>query len=303
MTTETMSTATMKWQHGETWYRVDGDLHNGLTPLVLLHGGPGAAHNYLIPIAELVRPTGRAVVLYDQIGCGLSTHLIDAPKKFWTPELFMEELQLLVEHLGISDNYALLGQSWGGMLGMQFASKKPSGLQALVVADSPAGMKIWVSEANKLRALLPAQVEATLQMHEAAGTTDSPEYLAAMDVFYERHVCRIPMPPDVLASFAQLNAEPTVYHTMNGPSEFYCIGSLKDWDIHDELHNISVPTLLVSGAYDEATPAMVQEIHRRIPDVLWELFPSSSHMPHVEEPERFAQVVNSFLEAKTAARV
>lgn len=293
----------MKWQHGETWYRVDGDLHNGLTPLVLLHGGPGAAHNYLIPIAELVRPTGRAVVLYDQIGCGLSTHLIDAPKEFWTPELFMEELQLLVEHLGISDSYALLGQSWGGMLGMQFASKKPSGLQALVVADSPAGMKIWVSEANKLRALLPAQVEATLQMHEAAGTTDSPEYLAAMDVFYERHVCRIPMPPDVLASFAQLNAEPTVYHTMNGPSEFYCIGSLKDWDIHDELHNISVPTLLVSGAYDEATPAMVQEIHRRIPDVLWELFPSSSHMPHVEEPERFAQVVNSFLEAKTAARV
>ena len=292
----------MKWQHGETWYRVDGDLHNGLTPLVLLHGGPGAAHNYLIPIAELVRPTGRAVVLYDQIGCGLSTHLIDAPKEFWTPELFMEELQLLVEHLGISDSYALLGQSWGGMLGMQFASKKPAGLQALVVADSPAGMKIWVSEANKLRALLPAQVEATLQMHEAAGTTDSPEYLAAMDVFYERHVCRIPMPPDVLASFAQLNAEPTVYHTMNGPSEFYCIGSLKDWDIHDELHNISVPTLLVSGAYDEATPAMVQEIHRRIPDVLWELFPSSSHMPHVEEPERFAQVVNSFLEAKTARK-
>ena len=297
-----MTISTMKWQHGETWYRVDGDLHNGLTPLVLLHGGPGAAHNYLIPIAELVRPTGRAVVLYDQIGCGLSTHLIDAPKEFWTPELFMEELQLLVEHLGISDSYALLGQSWGGMLGMQFASKKPSGLQALVVADSPAGMKIWVSEANKLRALLPAQVEATLQMHEAAGTTDSPEYLAAMDVFYERHVCRIPMPPDVLASFAQLNAEPTVYHTMNGPSEFYCIGSLKDWDIHDELHNISVPTLLVSGAYDEATPAMVQEIHRRIPDVLWELFPSSSHMPHVEEPERFAQVVNSFLEAKTARK-
>lgn len=303
MTTETMNTATMKWQHGETWYRVDGDLHNGLTPLVLLHGGPGAAHNYLIPIAELVRPTGRAVVLYDQIGCGLSTHLIDAPKKFWTPELFMEELQLLVEHLGISDNYALLGQSWGGMLGMQFASKKPSGLQALVVADSPAGMKIWVSEANKLRALLPVEVEATLQKHEAAGTTDAPEYVAAMDVFYERHVCRIPMPPDVLASFAQLNAEPTVYHTMNGPSEFYCIGSLKDWDIHDELHNISVPTLLVSGAYDEATPAMVQEIHRRIPDVIWELFPSSSHMPHVEEPERFAKVVNSYLEAKTAPRV
>ena len=291
-----MTTGTMKWKHGETWYRIEGDLNNGQTPLVLLHGGPGAAHNYLIAIAEAVAPTGRAVVLYDQIGCGLSTHLPEAPKEFWTPELFMEELQLLVEHLGISENYFLLGQSWGGMLGMQFATHKPAGLRALVVADSPAGMKIWVSEANKLRALLPEEVEATLQLHEAAGTTDSAEYIAAMDVFYAKHVCRVPMPPDVLASFAQMSEEPTVYHTMNGPSEFHCIGSLKDWDIHDQLHKISVPTLLLSGAYDEATPAMVQEIHRRIPDVVWELFPLSSHMPHVEEPERFAGILNSYLQ-------
>jgi L-proline amide hydrolase len=288
----------MKWQYGETWYRVEGDLKNGQTPLVLLHGGPGAAHNYLIAIAELVAPTGRAVVLYDQIGCGLSTHLPGAPKEFWTPELFMEELQLLVEHLGISDNYAILGQSWGGMLGMQFATHQPAGLKALVVADSPAGMEIWVSEANKLRALLPADVEATLKLHEGAGTTESPDYVAAMDVFYAKHVCRVPMPPDVLASFAQIGEDPTVYHTMNGPSEFHCIGTLKYWNIHDQLHKISVPTLLMSGAYDEATPAMVQEIHRRIPDVLWELFPNSSHMPHIEEPERFARVLNGYLSEK-----
>lgn len=296
-----MTTAMMNWKHGQTWYRIEGDLQNGQTPLVLLHGGPGAAHNYLIAIAEQVKPTGRAVVLYDQIGCGLSTHLPEAPKEFWTPELFMEELQLLVEHLGISDNYFVLGQSWGGMLGMQFATHNPAGLRALVVADSPAGMKIWVSEANKLRAMLPAEVEATLQLHEAAGTTDSPEYLAAMDVFYAKHVCRVPMPPDVLASFTQMSEEPTVYHTMNGPSEFHCIGSLKEWDIHDQLHKISVPTLLLSGAYDEATPAMVQEIHRRIPDVVWELFPLSSHMPHVEEPERYAKILNSFLQNHDAS--
>jgi L-proline amide hydrolase len=293
-----MTISTMKWQYGETWYRVEGDLKNGQTPLVLLHGGPGAAHNYLIAIAELVAPTGRAVVLYDQIGCGLSTHLPGAPKEFWTPELFMEELQLLVEHLGISDNYAILGQSWGGMLGMQFATHQPAGLKALVVADSPAGMEIWVSEANKLRALLPADVEATLKLHEEAGTTESPDYVAAMDVFYAKHVCRVPMPPDVLASFAQIGEDPTVYHTMNGPSEFHCIGTLKYWNIHDQLHKISVPTLLMSGAYDEATPAMVQEIHRRIPDVLWELFPNSSHMPHIEEPERFARVLNGYLSEK-----
>ena len=293
-----MTSSTMKWKHGETWYRIVGDIKNGKTPVVLAHGGPGAGHNYIIAIANLIAQSGRAAVLYDQIGCGNSTHLQSKPAEFWTPELFMEELQLLVEHLGINNKYALLGQSWGGMLGMQFATHQPNGLQALVVCDSPASMDMWVSEANKLRQDLPTEVEATLKKHEAAGTTDSPEYVAAVDVFYSRHLCRVPQPPDVVDSFAQLANDPTVYHTMNGPSEFYVIGSLKNWNILNDLKKINVPTLLVSGAYDEATPAMVSEIHRRIPGSVWELFPESSHMPHIEEPARFKRIVNSFLDAK-----
>ena len=293
-----MTTSTMKWQHGETWYRIVGDLSSPKTPVVVLHGGPGAAHNYTIGIAEIIAASGRPAILYDQLGCGLSTHLPDAPVEFWTPELFMEELDLLTKHLGIQENYSLIGQSWGGMLGMQYATTDRPGLKALIVADSPASMAIWSSEAAKLRALLPVEVEAALKAAEAAGDYTSPEFVAAMDVYYQRHVCRIPFPQNVLDSFAQIEADPTVYHTMNGPSEFLCIGTLKTWDIHDQLHKISVPTLLVSGAYDEATPGMVQELHRRIPDVTWELFPESAHMPHVEEPERFARVVNGFLQAK-----
>ena len=292
-----MTISTMKWQHGETWYRVVGDLKSGKTPVMVLHGGPGAAHNYCIPIAEMIAQTGRATVLYDQIGCGNSTHLIDAPVEFWTPELFMEELVLLTQHLGIGDNYAIVGQSWGGMLGMQFAITQPKGLKSLVVADSPASMRIWLSEANKLRAEISPEVQATLLAHEAAGTTDSPEYVAAVDVFYASHVCRIPMPQNVIDSFEQLVAEPTVYHTMNGPSEFHVIGTLKDWDIRQELHKISVPTLLVSGQYDEATPAMVSEIHQLMPGSMWELFPDSSHMPHIEEPARFKRIVTQFLDS------
>ena len=292
-----MTTATMKWEHGETWYRICGDLKTGKTPVFVLHGGPGAAHNYVIPIAEQIAASGRPAILYDQIGCGNSTHLPNAPKEFWTPELFMDELHKLAAHLKIS-KYAIVGQSWGGMLGMQFAISQPSGLKALVIADSPASMEVWVSEANRLRAQLPAEVEATLRKHESAGTTDSEEYEAAVNKFYERHVCRIPMPKDVVDSFAQIKAEPTVYHTMNGPSEFFCIGSLKSWDIRKELKKISVPTLLCSGAHDEATPAMVSEIHSLIPGSLWELFPESSHMPHIEEPARFMRIVNSFLNAQ-----
>jgi len=287
----------MKWQHGSTWYRVVGDLKSSKTPVMVLHGGPGAGHNYCEPIADVLAQTGRAAVLYDQIGCGNSTHLPDKPKEFWTPELFMEELVLLTEHLGISQKYNIVGQSWGGMLGMQFAITKPKGLNALVVADSPASMEVWVSEANKLRKELPPEVEATLLKHEAAETTEDPEYIAAVDVFYSRHLCRIPQPPYVLASFEQLAADPTVYHTMNGPSEFHVIGSLKHWDIRPQLKEISAPTLLVSGQYDEATPAMVKEINGLIPGSKWELFDESSHMPHVEEPAKFKRVVAEFLDS------
>jgi L-proline amide hydrolase len=288
----------MKWQHGSTWYRVVGDLKSSKTPVMILHGGPGAGHNYCEPIAEVLAQTGRAAVLYDQIGCGNSTHLPDKPKEFWTPELFMEELVLLTEHLGISNKYDIVGQSWGGMLGMQFAITKPKGLNAMVIADSPASMEVWVSEANKLRKELPPEVEATLLKHEAAETTEDPEYVAAVDVFYSRHLCRIPQPPYVVASFEQLAADPTVYHTMNGPSEFHVIGSLKHWDIRPQLKEISTPTLLVSGQYDEATPAMVKEIHGLIPGSKWELFAESSHMPHVEEPAKFKRVVSEFLDSK-----
>jgi len=289
----------MKWQHGNTWYRVVGDLKSGKTPIMVLHGGPGAGHNYCEPIADLIAQTGRAAVLYDQIGCGNSTHLPNAPKEFWTPELFMEELILLTKHLGIADNYAIVGQSWGGMLGMQFAITQPAGLKAIVIADSPASMEVWVSEANKLRKQLPPEVEATLLKHEAAETTEDPEYVAAVDVFYARHLCRIPQPPYVVASFEQMSADPTVYHTMNGPSEFHVIGSLKTWDIRKDLGKISIPTLLVSGQYDEATPAMVEEINKLIPGSKWELFPESSHMPHVEEPARFKRIVSEFLDSAT----
>jgi L-proline amide hydrolase len=290
--------AEMKWQHGSTWYRIVGDIKGAKTPVMVLHGGPGAGHNYCEPIADLLAQSGRGAVLYDQIGCGNSTHLPDKPKEFWTPELFMEELRLLTEHLGISGKYNIVGQSWGGMLGMQYATHKPKGLNALVVADSPASMQVWVSEANKLRKELPPQVEATLLKHEAAGTTAEQEYVDAVNVFYSRHLCRIPQPPYVVASFEQMLKDPTVYHTMNGPSEFHVIGSLKDWDIRADLKNISVPTLLVSGQYDEATPAMVKEINGLIPGSKWELFAESSHMPHVEEPAKFLRVVSSFLDSQ-----
>ncbi len=287
----------LEWRGHETWYRIVGELDPDApqTPVVICHGGPGAAHDYCEPIADLSR-FGRACVLYDQLGCGKSEHLPNAPADFWTPQLFKDELAELTRHLGISDRYAIVGQSWGGMLAMDYALDHPAGLRGMVVADSPASMTLWVSEANRLRKDLPPDVQEALTRNEEAGTTDSPEYEAAVAVFYERHVCRVvPMPDYVQRSFAQIEADPTVYHTMNGPSEFFVVGSLKHWDITDRLHEITTPTLLVSGRHDEATPLIVGQVHERIPGAEWVIFEESSHMPHVEEPVAFLAAVEAFL--------
>ena len=287
----------MSWREHETWYRVVGELDptSPMTPVVICHGGPGVAHDYCEPIADLSK-FGRACVLYDQLGCGNSQHLPDAPSEFWTPQLYKDELVELTRQLGIADRHAVVGQSWGGMLAMEYALDHPAGLRGIVVADSPASIPLWVAEANRLREDLPADVQETLTRHELAGTTSDPAYEAAVLVFYDRHLCRVPWPDCVKRSFDQMALDPTVYHTMNGPSEFHVIGSLKTWDITDRLHEIRVPTLLISGRYDEATPLIVGQILDRIQRAEWELFEQSSHMPHVEEPDAFLERVEAFLQ-------
>ena len=291
------SQGTVPFRDGETWYRVTGELGQGATPLVVLHGGPGATHDYVSSLATLAA-TGRAVVHYDQLGCGRSTHFADRGAEFYDVALFLDELDTLLAHLGIAERYHVLGQSWGGMLGAEHAIRRPDGLASLIISNSPASMELWVREAARLRTDLPVDVRETLDRHEQAGTTEHPDYLAATEAFYDRHVCRVvPHPAEVQASFAAIEADPTVYHTMNGPNEFFCIGTLRTWSVVDEVRAIDVPTLLLSGRYDEATPATVQPYFDGIRDVRWERFEHSSHMPFVEEPEAYRSVVAGFLAA------
>lgn len=285
-----------------TWYRITGDVAGGKPPLIVAHGGPGCTHDYVDSYTD-VAATGRAVVHYDQVGNGKSTHLPDKGGDFWTVDFFVAELNNLVGHLGVRGGYHLLGQSWGGMLGAEFAVRRPAGLISLVIANSPASMETWIAEANRLRSELPPDVQETLLAHETAGTTASAAYKAATEVFYDRHVCRVkPKPDDVARMEAWLETDPTVYHTMNGPNEFYVIGTMKDWTIVDRLDRIAVPTLLVSGRHDEATPACVQPFADRIPDVRWIVFEESSHMPHLEERAACMAAVGRFLDEIDARR-
>ena len=278
----------------ETWYQVWGaEDAPGKFPLLCLHGGPGAAHDYLEAIAALTT-TGRRVIFYDQLGCA-NSGIPESRPELWTVGLYVEEVDVVRQALGLERTH-LLGQSWGGMLGMEYALTQPQGIVSLTIASSPCSMALWLEEANRLREELPAEVQRTLLAHEAAGTTDSPEYEAAMTVFYQRHVCRVdPMPEPVQRSFAKLAANPEVYHTMNGPSEFHVVGTLKTWDVCDRLGEITIPTLVTSGRFDEATLLIAETVTRGIPGAQWVVFEESSHMAHAEQPEAYIEVLDAFL--------
>jgi len=283
----------------QTWYKVVGDLKSGVRPVVVLHGGPGIPHQYMTPNLDLWKTHGIPVVIYDQLGCGLSTHLRDKPKEFWSVELFMDELENLVVHLGISSDYALLGHSWGGMLSANYVcARQPPGLKLLVLMGTPASMKLWQEGTRQLLEGLPEDVKKIIKKHEEDGTTSDPEYQKAIEVFMGKHVCRLnPLPQEMLDALAAQMADPTVYFIMNGPSEFYITGTIKTWSVLDQLSTITQPTLLINGVYDEATDLCVAPLFEKIPKAKWVQFGSSAHMAHFEERERYLKIVGDFLTA------
>ena len=241
--------------------------------------------------------------MYNQIGCGKSTHFADkkGDTDFWTPELFMAELDNVKSHFGIKE-FDLLGQSWGGMLAGQYAITQPKGLRKVVISNSPSDMKLWVQAAGRLRKGLPQDVQDTLTRCEEEGRTESEEYEAAVMVFYARHLCRLdPFPAELNDSFSQLKEDNTVYETMNGPSEFYVIGSLKEWSITEELKKITKDTLpggllVMNGVYDEAqddtTAAFFYQPSCR---TKWIRYGLSSHTPMLEETEKYIEDLGRFL--------
>ncbi|KDR69679.1 hypothetical protein GALMADRAFT_77364 [Galerina marginata CBS 339.88] len=284
---ETIGTATfiVDSKSYQTWYKVIGDLKSGQTPLVTLHGGPGAGHQYQLRFCLSRIP----IICYDQLGNGKSTHIPDAPKEFWTPELFMDELENLVLHLGISNNYDLVGHSWGGMLGGNIAAaRQPKGLRRLIINSSPASMDLLIRGINTLLEKFPPDFVAMLHKHEAEGTTDSKEYQDGMWVFLKKHVCTLdPWPEPVMTSFQALETDPTVYHTMLGPSEFCIIGSLKDWNIIDIMHKIRCETLLISAPEDEVQEVALLPWFLNVPKIKWVELANSTHLALYEEEARY----------------
>ena len=153
-----------------TWYEIYGDLKSGRTPVVAIHGGPGSTHHYLLSFTDLSTKYGIPVVFYDQLGNGGSTRLPEMSGDkgtFWDEQLFVDELDNLLRQLGIADDYALVGQSWGGMLASRHAVSQPKGLKRLVISNSPADIQMFVKVAyEQLVANLPGEVRVRILMHD-----------------------------------------------------------------------------------------------------------------------------------------
>lgn len=271
----------------ETWYRSVGE-GTGV-PLVCLHGGPGSDSRGLGPLEPL--GDERRVVRYDQLGSRLSSRPSDPA--LWSVELFVEQLASLREALGL-ERIHLLGHSWGGMLALEYALTRPAGLASLVLSSTLSSAAFWREEALRLRAELPPEIRDALDEHEAAGTTDTPEYREAMGAFLHRHLCRLdPWPPLLEELLEATNRE--VYNAMWGPSEAFPTGVLAGWDVTPRLGEIEVPALVLCGRHDEATPRQAEAIARGLPHAELVVFEESAHLALVEEPERYLATVRGFL--------
>lgn len=286
---------TQRWVDVEdglrVWTRnVGGGGPQERAPLLVLHGGPGAPHDYLENLQVLASQKQR-VIFYDQLGCGRSDQP-DEPERWQLPR-FVTEIDAVRRTLGL-DCVVLLGQSWGAMLAIEYALTQPSGLTGLILSNGTASAPLWSAEAQRLREQLPEDVQIILAQHETAGTTDSAAYHEAMGVFYARHLLRIPMPDFVQRSFDGVGQP---YATMWGPSEFHMIGNLKNWDRSARLHEIRVPTLIVSGEHDESTPVINHALQLGISGSRWVMLEGCSHLTHVEAPERYQREVQDFLES------
>lgn len=289
-----------------TWYKIVGDLTSDKTPLVTLHGGPGACHDYLLPLVDLATKASIPLVFYDQLGNGKSTHLPErnGDEAFWTVALFKAELDNLLRHLGLDSRpIDLYGQSWGGMLASEWASSlgetnSDCQLRRLILSNSLASIDAWSTGLKTLIKKLSQEDQLALEEAEKTGDFESPQYQSAMDTFYQRHLClaRPWPPPEVEAALGWFAADPTTYGTMYGPSEITITGSLRDWTVVDKLHNIKVPTLLINGTEDEAQDVAMRPFFERIDKVKWITMERASHFSHVDRREDYMQHLLDFLQ-------
>jgi proline iminopeptidase len=267
---------------------------NAPMKVLLLHGGPAATHEYMECFESFFPKAGIEFYEYDQLGSYYSDQPQD--QSLWTTERFVEEVEQVRKALGLDkDNFYLLGNSWGGLLAMEYALKYQDNLKGLIVANMTADFGKYAAYNAKLRAELPADVLAKLGEYESKGAYTDPAYQEmVVREYYGRHICTLPEWPEPAArSFKHINQ--SVYAYMQGPSEFVPGGILKGWSVWDRLGDIRVPTLMVGAAHDTMNPAEMEEMSRLVQKGRYLFCPNGSHLAMWDDQEVFMNGVISFI--------
>jgi proline iminopeptidase len=271
---------------GKVWYKIAGS--GSRTPLLIVHGGPGGGS---CAVADLARRLSdeRPIIIYDQLGGGRSEHPSDP--SLWKIGRFVDELAAVRNALGLKRVH-LLGHSWGGAVVAEYLlTAHPEGVESVTFSGPLLSTPRWIADANTLVAQLPEEVRQTIVENERRGTTNSPEYKKATEVFYSRFLFhRQPAP-----QFPACPLNQTVYEQMWGPSEFYATGNLRDFDRVDRLSEISVPVLFVVGRFDEVTVATASDFQGRIAGAKLQVIENAGHVSYVDEPRTYARTIRRFL--------
>ncbi|MDO4312155.1 MAG: proline iminopeptidase-family hydrolase [Eubacteriales bacterium] len=283
----------MPYLEYQTYYRIAGKKTGDKKPLVLLHGGPGSTHNYFEVLDRLAEEDGRQLIMYDQLGCGNS--YVENRPDLWNSRVWIEELIALREHLGL-DEMHLLGQSWGGMQTLEYVCNyKPEGLKSIILSSTLPASWLWAKEQQRMIEQLPKEMQEAIARATESGDYSSPEYQAAEAEYMLRH-CAGEVPEDAPECLRRSKRSGRESYVVGwGPNEFTPLGTLKDYDVIEQLPDIREPALIINGGNDLCTPYVAKFMYDRIPNARWELFRTCRHMCFVEDNEGYIELLKEWL--------
>lgn len=279
------------------WTKTFGN--NPKIKLLLLNGGPGATHEYFECMESFLPGEGIEIIYYDQLGCGNS----DNPKdtSMWDLGRYVEEVEQVRQSLHLtSDNFYLLGHSWGGILAMQYALKYQQNLKGLIISNMMSDVPAYGKYAKDVLAKqMDPKILDTIRMIEANGDFENPKYMELLyPNFYMAHILRMPLdkwPEPVNRSFAKMNQ--SLYVTMQGPSEFGISGKLVNWNVSDSLRNITTPTLVIGGKYDTMDPEHMKWMSTQFPNGSYLFCAKGSHMSMYDDQQTYMTGLIKFVKA------
>jgi proline iminopeptidase len=272
---------------------------NANLKVLLLHGGPGATSELYECFDTWFPRAGIEYYYYDQLGSLRSDQPDDA--SLWTLDRFVDEVEQVSQALGLdSSNFVLLGQSWGGLLAMEYALRHQHRLKGLVISNMMSSAPLYNAYASDV--LMPAMdqdVLAEIKRFEAEGRTDDPRYeQLLMEHHYVLHVCRMPLaewPDPVTRSIGHIN--PAIYVPMQGPSELGLSGSLEGWDRSADLRHIGVPALVIGAAHDTMDPGHMRWMAGQLPQGRYLHCPDGSHLSQFDDPGHYFPGLIDFLQS------